>query len=54
MIYLGGASWLAVMVGDVGVALRQGVLPFIAVDAAKALIAALVASSGRLWLRPQA
>lgn len=54
VIYAGGASWLAVMVGDLGVALRQGVLPFIAVDTAKALVAALVAGGGRLWLRPHA
>jgi biotin transport system substrate-specific component len=52
VIYLGGASWLAWVLGDVGLALRQGVLPFIGVDLAKAVVAALVASGGRRWLRP--
>ena len=58
-IYLCGVLWLAVWLGVAGhlaptacltQAWKLGVLPFIAVDMAKALVAAAVVGSGRRWL----
>ena len=48
VIYVGGVTWLTLMLGNFQVALQQGLLPFIGVDLAKAIIAALVARGGRL------
>jgi biotin transport system substrate-specific component len=48
VIYLGGASWLAIWLGgDWGKAWTMGVVPFIAVDLAKALVAAIVVDGAR-------
>lgn len=59
VIYLGGASWLALVLRlTPAEALRLGVVPFIPVDLAKAVIAVLVAHSGLAllsalgWSRP--
>jgi len=58
-IYLCGALWLAAWLGVAGrlatpacltQAWKLGVLPFIAVDVAKALVVAAVAEGGRRWL----
>lgn len=47
VIYLGGASWLAVVLQLTPTeAFRLGVVPFIPVDLAKAVVAVLVAHSG--------
>jgi biotin transport system substrate-specific component len=52
VIYLVGASWLAVMLGSLEKAWLGGVAPFILVDLTKAIIAASVAESGKvLFLR---
>lgn len=60
VIYLFGALWLAVWLGNtkhlapeicLSQALKLGVLPFIAVDTAKALAAAAAVESGRKCLR---
>lgn len=48
VLYLVGASWLAVMLGSWQKAWLGGVAPFILLDLAKAAIAAAVAESGRL------
>jgi biotin transport system substrate-specific component len=50
-IYIGGVAWLTVLLGDFGAAVRQGALPFVAVDLLKALFAALAAGGGRILLR---
>lgn len=50
VIYLVGAAWLAPLVGGLRMAWLLGVAPFILVDLGKALIAAVVAESGRLLL----
>ncbi len=59
VIYLCGAFWLAVWLGLVNhltpaacltQAWKLGVLPFIAVDVAKALVVAAVTEGGRRWL----
>jgi biotin transport system substrate-specific component len=42
VLYVGGLAQLAVLVGSVTTAAVQGVLPFVAADAVKALVAALV------------
>jgi biotin transport system substrate-specific component len=52
VIYTGGVAWLTVVLGNVQVALQQGLLPFIGVDLGKAIVAALVASGGRLLFLP--
>lgn len=52
VIYLGGVAWLSILLGDFVTALQQGLLPFIGVDLAKAVVAALVANGGRRILRP--
>jgi biotin transport system substrate-specific component len=61
VIYLGGASWLAVVLRlTPAAALQLGVAPFLLVDLAKAVIAVLVAHSGLAllaglgWSRPPA
>lgn len=51
LIYLVGAGWLAVFLGDWRRAWSGGVLPFILPDLAKTLIAAGVAESGRFLFR---
>lgn len=50
VIYLCGAGWLALLTGDLRTAIIQGVLPFIGIDFAKAIIAAFVARGGRSML----
>jgi biotin transport system substrate-specific component len=50
VIYLVGMSWLAVVLQDWGQAFWKGVVPFIGVDLAKAVVAALVARGGRYFL----
>ena len=52
VIYAVGAAWLAPMVGGLGAAWTLGVAPFVLIDLGKALVAALVAESGR-WLLSQ-
>jgi biotin transport system substrate-specific component len=52
IIYLGGVSWLAFLLGDLPTAIRQGLLPFIAVDLLKGAIAALVVTGGRALFAP--
>jgi biotin transport system substrate-specific component len=52
VIYTVGVAWLTPMVGGLGPAWALGVAPFILVDLGKALVAALVAESGR-WLLSQ-
>lgn len=49
VLYLGGLTQLAVITGSLAIAAVQGVLPFVAIDAVKALVAA--ALSGRSPLR---
>ncbi len=52
VIYLGGASWLAVWLGgDWGKAWSLGVAPFVGVDLAKAVIAAAVVDGARRWIK---
>jgi biotin transport system substrate-specific component len=48
LLYVVGASWLALMLGSWQKAWLGGVAPFILLDLAKAAIAAAVAESGRL------
>ncbi|HUF27318.1 MAG TPA: biotin transporter BioY [Gemmatimonadaceae bacterium] len=43
LIYLGGAAQLAILFGGPGQALALGVLPFVALDLVKALVAAMLA-----------
>jgi biotin transporter BioY len=52
VIYTGGVAWLAFFLGDFQSAFQQGLLPFIGVDVGKAIVAALVASGGRLLFMP--
>ena len=52
LIYIGGVAWLTLVLGNFQIALQQGLLPFIGVDLAKAIVAALVASGGRLLFIP--
>lgn len=52
IIYVGGVSWLTLMLGNLQVAIQQGLLPFIAVDLAKTIVVAFVAAGGRLLLMP--
>lgn len=52
VIYTGGVAWLSIVLGNFPIALQQGVLPFIGVDVAKAIVAALVAGGGRLLFFP--
>jgi biotin transport system substrate-specific component len=47
VLYVGGLAQLAVLVGSLTTAAVQGVLPFVAADAVKALIAALVTGPRR-------
>ena len=51
VIYLVGASWLAVMLGSWQQAWLGGVAPFILLDLGKAAVAAGVAESGKLLFR---
>jgi biotin transport system substrate-specific component len=51
VIYLVGASWLAVMLGSWQKAWLGGVAPFILLDLGKAAVAAGVAESGKLLFR---
>jgi biotin transport system substrate-specific component len=52
VIYMGGVAWLTVVLGNFQIALQQGLLPFIGVDLGKAVVAALVASGGRIIFLP--
>lgn len=47
VIYAGGTSWLAVVVGSPTRAVELGILPFIPADLVKVFAAALVVSGGR-------
>lgn len=49
VIYLVGASWLGVMLGSVEKAWLGGVVPFILIDLGKAVVAASVAESGKIF-----
>lgn len=51
VIYLFGATWLAVVLGSWQVAWVAGVAPFILVDVAKSAVAAGIAESGKLFFR---
>ncbi len=52
IIYLAGAGWLALSLHlDAARVWQMGVAPFLAIDLAKALLAATVAESGRRLLR---
>lgn len=51
VLYLVGASWLAVLLGSWQQAWLAGVAPFILLDLAKAAIAAGVTESGKLFFR---
>jgi biotin transport system substrate-specific component len=44
VLYLGGLAQLAVLVGSLSTAAVQGVLPFIAADAVKSLVAAVISA----------
>lgn len=46
-IYLFGAGWLALWLGDLGGAWRKGVAPFLLVDAVKVVAACIFAAGGR-------
>jgi biotin transport system substrate-specific component len=46
VLYLGGLAQLVVLSGSIGTAAVQGVLPFVAADAVKALVAAAVSGMG--------
>jgi biotin transport system substrate-specific component len=50
VIYVGGTSWLAVVLGSPVRAIELGVLPFVVADLFKVLAAALVAGGGRSLL----
>jgi biotin transport system substrate-specific component len=52
VIYIGGIAWLTILLGDFQSALQQGLIPFIGVDLGKAIVAALVATGGRLLFMP--
>jgi biotin transport system substrate-specific component len=43
VIYIGGAAQLTLLTADAGTAVRMGVLPFVAADTVKALLAVLIA-----------
>ena len=47
VLYLGGLAQLAVLSGSIATAALLGVVPFVAIDAAKALVAAVVAGARR-------
>lgn len=47
VLYVGGLAQLAIIVGSVTTAAVQGVLPFVAVDAVKALVAAAISGPRR-------
>ncbi len=47
VLYLGGLAQLAVLTGSLATAAAQGVLPFIAADAVKALLAAAISAPRR-------
>jgi biotin transporter BioY len=51
VIYLVGASWLAVVLGSWQKAWLGGVAPFILLDLGKAAVAAVVAESGKQLMR---
>lgn len=51
VIYLVGASWLAVMLGSWQKAWLGGIAPFILLDLGKAAVAAAVAESGKQLMR---
>ena len=48
MLYLGGLAQLSVLNGSIATAAILGVMPFVALDAVKALVAAAVSGSRRL------
>jgi biotin transporter BioY len=50
VIYVCGVAWLAPAVGGLRAAWALGVAPFVLLDLAKAVVAAVVAESGRLLL----
>ena len=50
VIYVCGVAWLAPAVGGLRAAWTLGVAPFVLLDLAKAVVAAVVAESGRLLL----
>lgn len=52
VIWAGGVAWLSFFVGDLRLALQQGLLPFIGVDLGKAVVVALVANGGRRIFMP--
>lgn len=43
LVFMGGASQLALLTGDVGLAIEQGVLPFLVGDVLKVAVAVLIA-----------
>ncbi|MDB4914032.1 MAG: hypothetical protein JWM95_1676 [Gemmatimonadetes bacterium] len=47
MLYLGGLAQLSVLSGSIATAAMLGVVPFVAVDAVKALVAAAIAGTRR-------
>lgn len=47
VLYIGGLAQLAVLSGSIATAALLGVVPFVAIDAAKALVAAGIASARR-------
>jgi biotin transport system substrate-specific component len=51
VVYACGSAWLTLWTGSLSAAWALGVTPFLAVDVAKALLAAAVAESGRQLLR---
>jgi biotin transport system substrate-specific component len=53
VVYVSGLAWLSVWAGSLSAAWALGVIPFITVDVAKALLAAAVAESGRRLLYPR-
>ncbi len=56
VIYLFGAGWLTLsfLKGDWAQGWMQGVVPFIGIDLAKAILASGVAESARLWISARA
>jgi biotin transport system substrate-specific component len=51
VVFVGGAAQLAILTGDAATAIRIGVVPFLAGDAVKVLLAALIAQRLRPRLR---
>lgn len=51
VIYACGLAWLAPSAGGLWPALQMGAMPFLPIDLAKAIVAAVVAESGRRLLR---